>query len=143
MKKILCPLTGINILPAILAMVAGFVAIFVLDYAIHGVLLADLYNESADLWRGQEDMMKYFPYMIGVQAFTAVMLTKIYAIFSHKQNWAEGLLFGGMAGIMVGALQASTYIYMPIPLDLSFYWLAGTFTQFAIVGALIGLIYKK
>ena len=143
MKPIICPMTGINVTSAILAALGAAVALYITDYVLHGVLLMGIYEETANLWRTPEEWQALAPYMLGAYVLIALTMTKLYAIFSHKQECCEGVMFGSIVGVLLGTAAASSYVYMPIPGDLALYWLLGTTVQFAIIGGVIGAIYKK
>ena len=122
--------------------VCVFVALFLSDWVFHGYLLMDLYQETAHLWRSQEQMESYFPLMVGCQAALSLVISIFYARGYSGRGFTEGLVFGCLLGLVVGILQGATYAYMPISVALALAWLGISFVQGVLLGAVLGLTYK-
>ena len=124
-----------------LAVLATFVAIFVVDFIIHGILLTDMYMKTAQLWRSQEEYL--MPYMLISQlTFTAVF------VFIFTRNYkgkgiGEGLRFGFYIGLLFATMNIGMYSYMPIPLALVGAWIVASIVKGLIMGAITSLVYKK
>ena len=84
----------------IIASFAVFVAWFVLDYLIHGVLLMPTYEETASLWRPVEEMKPWLMWIVNL--ITALCLVSIYAIYFKEKNLKTGVMFGLLTGIATG-----------------------------------------
>src|SRR5438876_10969111 len=92
----------------LLASVAVFVAIGVLEFLIHGVLLSDLYKQTASVWRPEAEMrQKMWIFWVGYQVFAA-FFALIYVTGYEKgnpglgQGVRYGLYVGAMLSVMVG-----------------------------------------
>ena len=124
-----------------LAVLATFVAIFVVDFIIHGILLTDMYMKTAQLWRSQEEYL--MPYMlISHLTFTAVF------VFIFTRNYegkgiGEGLRFGFYIGLLFATMNIGMYSYMPIPFSLIAAWIVASIAKGLIAGAVTSLVYKK
>lgn len=138
-----CPITGINIPRFLVSVIAGFVFIFGFDFIIHGQVLADLYAETADLWRPPEEMETYFPFMMGSQLLLALITAFIFTRNFEEKGIGEGIRFGLLLGTLLALLSATTYVWMPIPLLLAVYWAAAGLMQGLGLGIIFGLLYKK
>jgi hypothetical protein len=125
-----------------LAVVAVFVAWSVLDFVIHGVILAQTYKDTAQLWRPMEQMkMGLMRVVVGI---SAVVFVCLYACFVGKKSVGTalrfGLLFGLGAGISMGY---GTYAVQPIPYRIALTWFLGTVVECAVAGLLVGAMVKE
>ncbi len=130
----------------LIASIAAFVTLFVLEFVLHGICLKDLYHEYAALWRPEADMQKLMWMMwIGYLIFSPVFVyiySKGYE--EGKSGLGQGLRFGLAIGLLMAPMSAlGWYAVLPIPAILSAYWLVGGLAEFIIVGAVVGLIWKK
>jgi hypothetical protein len=126
----------------ILAVLAVFVCWELLDFVIHGLILAPAYAATPQLWRPMAEMkmgLMYFTVLITAAAFVF-----IYARFvtdkGIKTAALYGLIFGIGSGISMGY---GTYSVMPIPYAMAFVWFVGAVIEFTIGGLVAGLIVKK
>lgn len=126
----------------VLGGIVVFIAWAVLDYVIHGVLLAGLYAATASLWRPMAEMklgVMYVALFISALAFTA-----LYAWLVDRKSASRGFSFGLLYGIATGvAMGYGTYAVMPIPYSIAITWFLGTVVEAAVAGVLIGLIVKN
>ena len=126
----------------IVAAVAVFIAWSVMDFVIHGVILADTYGATAELWRPEAEMKYGLIYF--VTACNAVIFAGLYSFFVGTKNVQVGLLFGLLFGIAVGlGMGYGTYAVMPIPYKLALSWFLGTVAEGAAAGLLVGVIAKE
>ncbi len=138
-----CPVTGVNIVRFVMSILAGFVCIFGFDFLVHGILLAETYQETVHLWRPMEEMQNYMPLTMGVQFAYAVILAFIFTRHYEGKGIVEGVRFGVMMGALVGVLQISAYAYMPISLFLGLAWSGAYLVQAIIVGIVFSLLYRS
>lgn len=131
-----------NYVRLVLSVVAAFVLFFVIDFAVHGILLQQMYLDTADLWRPQAEMMEYMPLSTGMQFGLAALVTAGYVLLSQDYGWKAGLKYGAIIGLILGFAQASIYPYMPIPLAMAGAWFAATLFEITLIGVVVGLIYK-
>jgi len=121
----------------------GFIFVFVYDAIVHGHLIMPLYDETADLWRGEEEMGQYFPLMIMVQLFMTAILAYIFTRHYEDKGIGEGVRFGVMIGLFVAIGWFGMIAYMPIPITLAGAWFAASFVQMLGLGVIFSLIYKN
>ena len=126
----------------ILAFIAAYIFLFVWGWLLNGVLLKDLYAETPNLWRSQNEMAGLFHWIIIGQALV---------VFSFVMIYASGFAGGGiLAGIRLGVLleiaaigmRLGFYAVQPIPGRLILYGSIGGLIEMVIVGAMVGAIYK-
>ena len=126
----------------LLAIVAVFIAWSVLDFVIHGVLLASTYEATAELWRPMDEMS--MPLMYSVTLVFAVCFVLIYALLVAQRSLSSGLLYGTLFGLATGvSMGFGSYTYMPIPMNLAVSWFAGVLVELIVAGAIVGVILKS
>lgn len=138
-----CPITGINIPRFILSLVAGFIFVFGFEFAVHAHLLADLYEQTAELWRPDDTMEPFFPLMILRTLLFVAIPAFIYTRKHEGKGIMEGVRFGIPLGLLLALMASSTYIWMPIPLELAGAWAAADFVIGLTLGVIYALTYKK
>jgi hypothetical protein len=128
----------------LLASLAVFVVIAVLEFVVHGLLLADLYRQSASVWRPEPEMQKMmWVFWVGMLVF-APFFTLIYVKGYEKGK--PGLGQGFRCGLYVGAMLSvmnsfGWYVLLPIPFALAFYWFLAILVEFIAAGMAAGLVY--
>jgi hypothetical protein len=119
--------------------------IIAFNWVYHGILLADLYKETASFWRPEEEMKQFFPYCIARQIITAIIIVCLYCCCTKGTCGScpkTGTKFGFKIGLLLGLHSAATYIYQPIPLNLAIFWLVGEVALGIIVGYALSRIAK-
>jgi len=128
----------------LLASVAVFVVILVLEFVIHGVLLQGVYQQTASVWRTQADMQRLmWIFWVGYLVF-APLFAFIYAkgYEKGKPGVGQGFRFGLYVGAMLSVVHSyGWYVILPIPLVLSCYWFAAILVEFIAAGIAAGLVY--
>jgi hypothetical protein len=125
---------------------AVFVVIWLMEFLIHGVLLSGMYQETASVWRTQEEMMqKMWIMWIGYLVFApffALIYMKGYE--KGKPGLGQGVRCGLYVGGMLSVLHSfGWYVILPIPLALAFYWFLAILAEFTAMGAAVGLVYRE
>ncbi len=143
MSKVCCPITGVNIIRFLVAVIVGFVFVFGFDFVFHALLLEDQYKETAHLWRPQETMEMFFPVAMASQLAYVTAMALVFTRNYEGKGIGEGFRFGILIGILMGVAQFGIYPYMPIPLTLALAWLAGTLVQCTVLGVIFSLLYRK
>ena len=130
----------------LLASVAVVVVIGVLEFLIHGVLLADMYRQTASVWRPEADMQKMmWVFWVGMLVF-APFFVLIYAkgYEKGKPGLGQGFRYGLYVGTMLSVMNSfGWYVMLPIPLALAFYWFLAILLEFIVAGIAAGLIYHE
>ncbi|MDJ0626184.1 MAG: hypothetical protein QNJ31_07455 [Candidatus Caenarcaniphilales bacterium] len=117
-----------------------FIFIFIFEFLFHGILLKDLYLQTSNLWRTENEMQQYFPWAIICQIIGALIISLIYLQKHENKGWTEGLRFGAIIGSLLGVTVFGFYAYMPIPLILASAWLVGSLIEVTSVGIILSLI---
>ena len=123
-----------------------FIALFALDHLLHGMLLKNIYHQTASVWRPEADMKKIMWYMwLGYLVFSPVFV----CIYSKgyeegKDRIGQGLRYGFWMGILLSVMSSLiSYVVLPIPLKLAVYWIIGETVKFTCIGGILGAAYKK
>ena len=126
----------------VLAVLAVFVAWSVLDFVIHGVILAKTYADTAQLWRSMEQMKMGLMHVVVL--ISASVFVCLYAFFVGKKSLATAVKFGLLFGLGTGvSMGYGTYAVQPIPYRIAITWFLGTVVQTTVAGLLVGLIVKE
>jgi hypothetical protein len=135
-----------NVKRWIFASAAVFAVLFVLEGVIHGVLLADLYQRTASVWRPQAEIqslmwLMWLGYLIFAPAFVLIY-SKGYE--GNKNGLAQGIRVGLIVGLLLSASQSlGWYAVLPIPGALAFYWFVAGMVEAVAAGAAVGFIYRQ
>ncbi len=130
----------------LLASVAVFVVIGVLEFLIHGVLLSGMYKQTASVWRSEAEMQKMmWVFWVGILVFApffALIYVKGYE--KGKPGLGQGFRYGLYVGAMLCVMNSfGWYVLLPIPLALAFYWFLAILVEFVVAGVAAGLIYHE
>lgn len=125
----------------LLASLAVFIVWSILDIVIHMVILGDVYESTASLWRPMEEMNTGLMYL--VSALVALAFTGLYAYHGKGGGATAGAKFGLVYGLATGiSMGFGSYAYMPIPYSLAWGWFLGTVVEAVIAGWVAGRILK-
>ncbi|MFZ5806567.1 MAG: hypothetical protein ACOY3I_05130 [Verrucomicrobiota bacterium] len=125
----------------ILSIVLIFVVWTLLDMLIHGVWLAQIYKETAALWRPMNEMKMGLMHLVTL--LMAIPFTIAYTILVSPKTLCRGVRWGMVFGVVVGlGAGFGSYSVMPIPLSLAWGWFGGTVLEFACAGLILGLLLK-
>ena len=129
----------------LLASVAVFATLFVLEFIIHGVLLQGVYQQPASLWRPLTDMQRLMWIMWVGYVIFALFFVFIYTkgYEKGKPGLGQGFRFGLYVGAMLSVLHGfGWYAILPVPLALSFSWFVAIFVESIAMGIAAGLVYR-
>ena len=109
-------------------------------YLIHGVILRDMYMQTASLWRPLPEMKNW---LLNTSTIVhCIIFVWLYSMMSKKSIGA-GIKFGFLFGIAYGfGMGYGTYSTMPIPLYLANAWFIGSVIETTLAGMVTGLIIK-
>src|SRR5262245_35708794 len=129
----------------LLASLAVVVVMGALEFLIHGVLLSDLYKQTASIWRSQAEMQKMMWVFWACLLVFAPFFTLIYAKGYEKEKapLGQGFRFGLYVGAMLSVMSSfGWYVMLPIPLALAFCWFLTIVVEFTAAGIAAGLVYR-
>ena len=129
-----------------LASAAVFVVFAILEGIIHGVLLADIYQQTSSIWRPENDIQRnmwlmWLGYLIFAPAFVLIY-SKGYE--ANRGGLPQGIRFGLITGMLLSASQSlGWYVVLPIPGVLAFWWFVTGMVEAVAAGAAVGVIYRQ
>jgi hypothetical protein len=135
-----------NVMRWLLASVVIFVFVSVFGYVVHEVLLADMYKQTASVWRSKAEMDNLMWLFSLSSAVYALAFTFIYAkgYEAAKPGLGQGLRFGLYVWVLTSvAFNLVWYALIPIPASLPVYWTIAGLIESLIMGAIVGLVYKE
>jgi tryptophan-rich sensory protein len=123
------------------ASITVFVSFQVLDFIIHGIILAPTYEALKDVWR--QDMMS----KMWIMYITSLVLSFLFAYVFTKGYEGKGIAEGIRYGIIIGLLMNvvgmfNQYVVYPIPFSLALKWFIFGTIEFVACGIVASLIYK-
>lgn len=128
------------------ASAAAFVVMAILEFVINGVLLADIYKQTASVWRPETEMRQmmwlfWLAYLIFAPVFTLIY-AKGYE--SSKPGIGQGARFGIYLGLLTAIpMNLIWYVVLPISATLAVYWAIAGMVEMIAMGIIVGLIYKN
>jgi hypothetical protein len=121
-----------------LTFVVAFVFMFFFGFVWHGVLMKPMYNAASSLWRSEP----VFPILILGHAVVAFAFTGLYVSKVGVNSAGVGFGYGIVIGIFACGVNIIRFAVEPLTTNILFMWFAGDLICFAIMGALVGAIYK-
>ena len=125
----------------ILAIICVTVLWAIMDFVVHGNLLAGQYQATAHLWRPMEEMNHM------VQWIMTLVFSCLYVLFYlavvQVRTLSNGFKFGLWYGLISGFGMYGMTCYMPIPTSIGAAWFAACLVQSVIAGVAMGYITKE
>lgn len=120
--------------------VAVFVAINILDYIIHGVILKSAYEETANLWRPDMDSLTWI-YLI-ISLIGSFFFSFIFSKGYEGKGWMEGARYGLYIGIWLSVGMAyGMYAMIAIPYALAFQWFIYGIIEYVLCGIILSFVF--
>ena len=124
------------------AFIAAFLFIFGFEFLFHGMFMKSAYMETAALWRTEADFQSHFWILVLGHAVIAFAFTGLYVSKVGLQSAATGFGYGIVIGILCVGVELIRFAVEPLTAKILWMWIAGDLLEFALVGALVGAIYK-
>jgi hypothetical protein len=122
--------------------IAVFLFIFVYEWLFHGILLKDMYTQTANLWRTEEEMSRYFHWLIIGQLMLSVVFCFIFTKCYENKSICEGLRYGLWMGLFLSSPNLIMYAVAPYPWKLIATWTIGGVIEFTIAGVILSMFYS-
>jgi len=130
-----------------LAVLGGTVAYFAYGFLMFASLPAmkTEFMKYPNVYRTRDELMKVMPYGMVAIVISIAVVGVLHAIMYQP---GAGLAVGAHLGMLIGIFSVGTfvvhnYVNLNIGLKLTVYQGVAYFFQWVIVGAVIGLIYKR
>ena len=113
----------------------------ILNFLIHGVILADTYAAIDGVWRMDMDRLMWLQWVLPV--FSIFFFIYIFARGYEGKGVMEGVRYGLIIwGFISIPMSFSQYMVYPIPYSLVWEWIISDLVVLVIMGILTAVIYK-
>jgi hypothetical protein len=122
--------------------VVVFVAMEIMMFLVHGVLLKSAYEATQGVWR--PDMMSLMWIYHVLAVIGAFFFTFVYSKGYEGKGVAEGARYGLYIGIwMSSGMAYGSYAMINIPYSLALQWFIYGVIQYIIYGVVLAMVYGK
>ena len=134
-----------NVKKWLIASVVAFVALSIMEWIVHGSILASAYQANAKYWLPEATMRERMWAIWLGQLIYAGMFTLIYAKGCEgKPGLGEGFRYGLYVAFLTALPRFFIeYAVAPYPANVSVTWLVAGVTESVIIGLIVGALYKK
>ncbi len=127
--------------------ITAFIAIFIvfgaLEYVIHEILLAGLYEATAELWRPKAEQWDKPGWIMASGALFVGAFCLIFDRGCEARGLMEGIRYGALIAMLLTGIIVGFYVFMPIPLTLIGYWILAVFVESITAGVVLAKIYAR
>ena len=128
-------------LKCLIPVAAVFAVIFGWQWFFHGTYMMPQYEATASMWRSKEEMEKMLWVCITTKLLMAFAISCLYCCMAKGAACGgkcpkTGAKFGFKIGLLLGAHDYATYIWLPISREMAASWFVGD----VIMGVLIGVV---
>ena len=129
----------------IISVFVMFVATMAVGFLVHATLLAPDYAALPNLYRGEEDGMNYFHYMLIAHVLMAIGLTWVYRMGRQDTPWlGQGVRFGlAMIVLMTIPIYMIYYAVQPMPHELALKQIIFDSIGMLLLGPLVAILNRK
>ena len=131
-----------NIKRLILAIVAGFVVIWVTDFLIHGIWMIADYRATQSLWRPEAEMQSHMAWMLGAQLLTVITFVLLWTRWAETARLGCAVGFGLLMGMFSGVWAIVLYVILPMPGAIAAKWFFAGIVQCVVLGIVTFYVYK-
>jgi hypothetical protein len=142
-----CPISGCPIKHVVILAVTAFAVMFGLEWLFHGIYMMPDYEATASLWRSEAEMQGLFGFCMIRKGLMALAIAGLFGWAGKSCGGitcpVKGAKFGLLIGLLLGANDFGTYIWMPIPMDMAIKWLIGNTLIGVVLGAVLAVVCGK
>ena len=125
----------------LLASLAVFVAVQILEFLVNSVFMKSANDSLSNLWRPDMASKMWVMYPIGV--LVALLFTYIFVKGREGKGTIEGVRFGIIIWLFVSVpMNLAMWVMLPIPGILIVKWLLWSLLEMVIAGVLVVIIYR-
>lgn len=126
----------------IIGAVAVFIAVSIMDYLIHGLLLQSAYEATKSIWRPDMDS-KMWIFSI-VSLIGSFFFSFIFSMGYEGKGIAEGARYGLYIGIWMSVGMAyGTYGMVSIPYSMALQWFLYGVVEYVVGGVILAMVFGK
>ena len=132
-----------NVKRFVIASIAVFVALMILDFIFHMGLLGSVYEETQEIWRPDDEMMRRMPIGYIFTLLWSFLFCYIFVKGREGKGIIEGVRFGILMAVFYGFITSIwQWTMFPIPFRIVIYWFLVWLVEMVILGILVAVIYK-
>jgi len=127
-----------------ISFIVVFILMGVLNFIIHGVILAPTYqsDQMKNIWRVDMESKMWIYYIVFI--FISFFFVLIYSKWQKGKGISEGIQYGTYAGLMMSVPMAySTYAMIPLSYSVAFQWFIYGLIEYIILGIVTAMIFGK
>lgn len=129
----------------LVAGVAGGIVMTLVNYVLHGVIMAGTYTRYPEVFRQADNAAAVYWFFI-VGALTGVAACALFA--KTRGSWGDGFGGGAGFGFWVGVVVFTLQFYPTLTIEgfpyyLSWCWGGIDLIAFTILGGVLGVMYKR
>ena len=117
------------------------IALFVFDIIFHGVLIKGYYEQTANLWRSENEMQNLALFNIATylsSSFIAVVIFEQFVLKLDKKDLLKNCFkISILITTLIGIIMVRFYVFIPMTLSLSFFWFINAIFHGVIVGLIL------
>ncbi len=122
--------------------VAVFVAMEILEFLIHGVLLSSASQATKDVWRPDMDSLRWIYHVLAIVG--AFFFTLVFSKGYEGKGVMEGVRYGLYIGIWMSVGMAyGSYAMIKIPYSLALQWFIYGVVEYVVFGIVLAAVYGK
>lgn len=122
--------------------VVVFVAMEIMMFLIHGVILSSAYQATQSLWRPDMMSLMWIYHILAI--IGAFFLTFVFSKGYEGKGIAEGVRYGLYIGIwMASGMAYGSYAMINMPYSLALQWFIYGVIEYVIYGILLAVVYGK
>jgi len=127
---------------AILAGVVGGIVMWLANFVMHGLIMGSAYTKYEVFAKEEANMFLFLFAGVLISIFAAILFAKT------RGSWADGMMGGATFGFYLGLVSFFAHFYNHLvikgfPYHLSWCWGGIGLIAMVLMGAAIGLVYKK
>lgn len=134
---------GINLKRATATIFVVFAYIWLSDFLIHGLIMANAYQETAELWRSPLGMQDHMVWMFLGQFIIAKFFTLVFIRGYEGKGILEGVRFATLIGPLIVGPYLIQYAVSPLPGSIIGSWIGFGLLQVYGAGILAAAVYRK
>jgi hypothetical protein len=125
----------------IVAALAVFVSVQVLEFALTTLFMKSANEELASLWRPDMSSKIWLMYVLSI--LVALIFAYVFAKGRDGRGLLEGVRFGLLMWLFISVpMNGAWWVMLPIPLAIVVRWILFGLVEMLVAGILVSAIYK-
>ncbi len=127
----------------IFASIVVTIFIMAFDFLFHGLLMSDMYKQTANLWRPQDSMNDYMIWMVLGQILMSFGFVALFTKAFKRGGIPEGVVYGLLVAILFIGTNLIMYAVAPYTISMVIYWSVGSTIQLILAGIIVAFIFRS